>query len=148
MARLRIPIWKKISNWSFQSQARPEQQITSVCHFYWIEAQRPTPWNQTYKTDLERNSFYFRTPTVWKSLHSSSRLLNKLDNFKKNKLKCNKTRLRKVTFVPGTITNLNKDVNSFIYYQLISGILKWSIFLLCKNFFFMLSLINSLVYIL
>ena len=81
-ARLRIPIWKKISNWSFQSQARPEQQITSVCHFYWIEAQRPTPWNQTYKTDLERNSFYFRTPTVWKSLDSSSRLLNKLDNYK------------------------------------------------------------------
>ena len=66
----------------FQSQARPEQQITSVCHFYWIEAQRPSPWNQTYKTDLERNSFYFRTPTVWKSLDSSIRLLNKLDNYK------------------------------------------------------------------
>ena len=48
------------------------------------------------KTDLGRISFYFRAPILCNSLDSSSRLLDKLENFK-TKLKCSKTLLRKMT---------------------------------------------------
>ena len=41
--------------------------------------------------------------------------LDELENFR-TELNYNKTQLRKVTFVPVTITNLDKDVDDFIYY--------------------------------
>ena len=84
-----------------------------------IESKRKGPLLEInrIKTDLGRNSFYFRAPILCSSLDSSSRLLDKLENFK-TKLKCKKTLLRKVTFFPGTITNLNKDVDYLINYYL------------------------------
>ena len=78
--------------------------------FTFTESKRKGPLLeiQRIKTDLGKNSFYFRAPIAWNSLGSSSRHLDKLENFK-TKLKGNNTQLRKVTFVPGTITNLKKD---------------------------------------
>ena len=65
-------------------------------------------------TELGRNSFAYRGSVVWNSLDRSTRDLEKIDTMRVN-LKCNKSRLSKITFSKGTTTNLDKDIN-FLYY--------------------------------
>ena len=65
-------------------------------------------------TELGRNSFAYRGSVVWNSLDRSTRDLERIDTLKAT-LKCNKTRLNKITLSKGTTTNLNKN-NSFLYY--------------------------------
>ena len=93
----------------------PKLNVFSTVLAWTIESRRRGPlleFRRT-KTDLERNSLYFRGLIIWNSINITSRWIEKVQEFKAA-LKSNKNQLRKVTFIRGTVTNLNKHLNYFM----------------------------------
>ena len=95
-------------------------------------------------TELGRNSFAYRGSMVWYSLNRSTRDLERIDTLKAT-LKCNKTRLNKITFSKGT-TNLNKD-NNFLYYELYSLLVVYISLFSMKFHFIVNRLVSYIVFV-
>jgi hypothetical protein len=64
---------------------------------------------------MGRNSFDFKGLIAWNCLDKKNRNLNNMRHFKKA-LRNNKKSLEQISFIKGTTTNNNKDVQNFIYY--------------------------------